>query len=73
MEKLTDKEMEWLCDADRLFKRKPSKFSLYNCDATIVVCKKGFNVRDMSWMIDNSSINACNVITDVHDDMGYGE
>ena len=72
MVELTDKDMKWLREADKLFKRMPKGFMLYTCDGTIVVCKKGVNCRDVAWEIENSSINACCVIRDVHDDMGNG-
>ncbi len=68
----TSKEIKWLEAANKLFKRMPKDLMLYTCDVDIVVCKRGADSSEENWKITNSDINACTVIRDVHDDMGYG-
>lgn len=69
----SDKEIKWLKRADRLFKDKPDAIMLYSCDGTITACKISESCRKTSYCIEKSNINCCCVISDVHDDMGFGE
>lgn len=66
------KELKWIANANKLFKKIPKTLRLYVCDSDIVICKLGQSVNDVSSSILGSNINCCTAITDVHDDMGFG-
>ncbi len=64
-------EKAWLRRARALAKSKPKSLRIYITDNDLIACKVGVNCRDYSESIPLDVYPGC-VLTDLHDDMGYG-
>lgn len=71
MKLLTAAENKYIEDVRRILKRKPKSLLFYVCDDTVIICKSGISSDDVSATVGRN-FSPCAVLTDAHDDNGYG-